>query len=69
MSDTKAKLTRTVKPVFAVMSIGDGAGGALAVSRDDVTIHGVYKNAEELLGVMDDGGLPKGAFYKQIKLA
>jgi hypothetical protein len=69
MADTKSKATRTVKPVFAVMSVNDASGAPMEVSKDDVQIHGVYKNAEELLGVMESGGLPRGTFYKQIKLA
>lgn len=69
MADTKPKATRTVKPVFAVMSVNDKDGNALDVHKDQVQVHGVYKNAEELLEIMESGGLPAGTFYKLIKLA
>ncbi len=68
MADEKKKATRTVKPVYAVMSVKDNEGNAMDVDRENVTVHGVYKNADELLGVLEGAGLPAGSFYKRIAL-
>lgn len=38
MADEKRKGTRTVKPVYAVMSIEDNDGKTLNVSKENVTI-------------------------------
>ena len=65
MAEEKKKLTRTVKPVYAVMSIKGHAN----VTKEDVTIHRVVKNADDLLEIMDSGGLAEGTFYKRIALA
>jgi len=69
MADEKRKGTRTVKPVYAVMSIEDNDGKTLNVSKENVTIHQIVKNADDLLEIMDSGGLPHGTFYKRIALA
>ena len=69
MADEKRKGTRTVKPVYAVMSIEDNDGKTLNVTKENVTIHQVVKNADDLLEIMDSGGLPHGTFYKRIALA
>lgn len=69
MAEEKKKVTRQAKPTYAVMSVSDGNGGSLDVSKDDVVIHGMYKNADELLGVLEGGGLPAGTFYKLIPAA
>jgi|APSaa5957512535_1039671.scaffolds.fasta_scaffold471537_1 hypothetical protein len=63
----KAKATRTVKPVFALMTVTNDAGEVLDVTKENVTILGIYKNAEELLEVMDSGKAP-GSFFKKIQL-
>jgi hypothetical protein len=65
MADEKKKATRTVKPVYAVMSIA----GHPNITKEDVTIHQVVKNADDLLEIMDSGGLAEGTFYKRIALA
>ena len=39
----------------------------LDVTKENVTILGIYKNAEELLEVMDSGKAP-GSFFKKIQL-
>lgn len=65
----KKKGTRTVKPVYAIMSVEDNEGKTLAVTKENVTIHQVVKNADDLLEIMDSGGLPAGTFYKRIALA
>ena len=66
---SKRKGTRNVKPVYAVMSIEDNDGKTLNVTKENVTIHQVVKNADDLLEIMDSGGLPHGTFYKRIALA
>ena len=69
MADEKRKGTRTVKPVYAVMSIEDNDGKTLNVSKENVTIHQIVKNADDLLEIMDSGGLAPGTLYKRIALA
>ena len=69
MADEKRKGTRTVKPVYAVMSVEDNDGKTLNVTKENVTIHQVVKNADDLLEIMDSGGLPPGTCYKRIALA
>jgi len=71
MADTKPttpKKTRTVKPVYAVMNIVGKDGNTLDIAKEDVNVVGIYKDADELLSVLEGAGLPKGSFYKQIKL-
>ena len=69
MSEQKTKGTRTVKPVYAVMSVEDNDGNTLNLNKENVTIHQVVKNADDLLEIMESGGLPAGTFYKRIALA
>ena len=69
MIQEKKKIIRTVKPVYAVISVKDDDGNVLPLRKENVTIHQVVKNAEELLGIMDSGGLPANTFYKRIPLA
>ena len=70
MSDEqKIKGTRTVRPVYAVMSVKDDDGNTLKLNKENVTIHQVVKNADDLLEIMDSSGLPAGTFYKRIALA
>jgi hypothetical protein len=65
----KGKGTRTVKPVYAVMSVQDDSGQTIKISKDNVTVHSVHKDADELLKRLDGDGLPKGSFYKRIALS
>jgi len=67
--EQRTKGTRTVKPVYAVMSVEDDDGNTLKLNKENVTIHQVVKNADDLLEIMESGGLPAGTFYKRIALA
>jgi hypothetical protein len=71
MADEKkvAKKTRTVKPVYAIMSVTDSNGNALDLTKENVIIHSVEKDAEAVLGALETGSLPAGSFYKRIALA
>ena len=69
MTEQVKTLTRTAKPVFAVMTVHDEDGNAMRVHKEQVVVHSVHKNAEELLELMDTGSLPTNSFYKLIKLA
>jgi hypothetical protein len=60
----KAKQTRTVKPVYAIMSIE----GYPDLTKEDVHIHMVMKSADDVLEALDGGTLPTGSFYKRIAL-
>ena len=66
--DRKTKTTRTVKPVFAVMTVRDNEGKVINLSKENVEIVSIHKNAEELLSVLDGAGLPAGSFFKRIAL-
>ena len=66
--DRKMKTTRTVKPVFAVMTVRDNEGKVINLSKENVEIVSIHKNAEELLSVLDGAGLPAGSFFKRIAL-
>jgi hypothetical protein len=68
MAEEKKKATRTVKPVYAVMSVEDNEGNTIALTKENVTIHQVVKNADDLLDILDSGSLPAGTFYKRIAL-
>jgi len=68
MAEEKKKATRTVKPVYAVMSVEDNEGNTIALAKENVTIHQVVKNADDLLDILDSGSLPAGTFYKRIAL-
>jgi hypothetical protein len=61
----KPKQTRTVKPVYAIMSI-EGQPG---LTKEDVKIHSVMKSAEDVLEALEGGNLPVGTFYKRIALS
>ena len=65
----KAKATRTTKPVYAVMSVKDNEGNTISLTKENVTIHQVVKNADDLLDILDGGNMPAGTFYKRIALA
>ena len=67
--DKKPKFTRTAKPVYAIMSVQDNSGQTMDFTKENVTIHRVEKNAEEVLEALDAGSLPKGSFYKRIALS
>jgi len=69
MADEKRKQTRTVKPVYAIMSVEDNDGNTIAVTKENVKIHSVMKNADDVLEALDTGNLPAGTFYKRIALA
>tara|TARA_Y100000296_G_C5027536_1_gene183058 strand:+ start:70 stop:282 length:213 start_codon:yes stop_codon:yes gene_type:complete len=66
--DKKAKASRTAKPVFAVMTVRDDAGNVINLTKENVEIVSIHKNAEELLSVLDGAGLPAGSFFKRIAL-
>ena len=66
--DRKMKTTRTVTPVFAVMTVRDNEGKVINLSKENVEIVSIHKNAEELLSVLDGAGLPAGSFFKRIAL-
>lgn len=63
-----AKKTRVAKPVYAVMSVQDDNGNTIALTKENVTVHGVYRDAEALLALLESGSLPEGSFYKRIAL-
>nr|MAG26354.1 hypothetical protein [Candidatus Pacearchaeota archaeon] len=66
----KPKAKRTVKPVYAIMSVVDSDGNQISgLSRESVTIHSVVKSADEVLEMVESGTLPAGSFYKRIALA
>jgi flagellar basal body rod protein FlgB len=65
---SRAKTTRTVKPVYAIMSVQDANGNTVALTKENVTIHAVEKSADAVLEAMDAGTLPAGSFYKRISL-
>ena len=66
-ASTKAKAKRTIKPVYAIMSVTDESGQTLSLSKENVTIHRVEKDADAVLDALD-GGLGEGTFYKRIAL-
>tara|TARA_R110000751_G_scaffold201705_1_gene306412 strand:- start:41 stop:256 length:216 start_codon:yes stop_codon:yes gene_type:complete len=66
---SKTKATRTVKPVYAIMSVEDNDGNTIAVGKENVMVHAVMKNADDVLEALDAGNLPAGTFYKRIALA
>ncbi len=68
MADAKSKKTRVVKPVYVVMQVKDNSGTVLDLTKENVTILGAYKNADDLLGILEGDGLVEGAFYKRIAL-
>ena len=63
----KTKKTRTVKPIYAIMQVKDDEGNVIALSKENVTILSVHKDAEEVLAKLDSGFAP-GTFYKRIAL-
>jgi|TARA_R110000823_G_scaffold29934_3_gene86260 hypothetical protein len=69
MSEEKKKITRTVKPVYVIMSVQDETGKTLMLTKENVTIHSVEKNADIVLDKLDAGELPVGSFYKRVALA
>ena len=69
MADTeKKKGTRTVKPVYVIMSVADDNGNTIALAKENVTVHSVHKDAGDVLDALDAGSLPAGSFYKRIAL-
>ena len=69
MAEAKEKQKRTVKPVYAIMSVQDSNGNTMDLTKENVTIHSVEKNADAVLDALDAGELPAGSFYKRIALA
>ena len=69
MVEEKKKLTRTARPVFAVMSIKDVDGNPIKVYKEQATVHSVHKDAEELLELVESGTLPTNSFYVRIKMS
>lgn len=64
----KATRTRTVKPVYAIMSVQDENGQTMNLTKENVTVHAVEKDAEAVLEALEAGTLPAGSFYKRIAL-
>lgn len=64
----KPKITRTVRPVYAIMSVTDDDGKVIKLTKENVTIHRVEKEADTVLELLDSGTLPLGSFYKRIAL-
>ena len=58
----KKKITRTVKPVYVVMQVKDNEGNVISLTKENVDILSVHKNSDELLDILDSGGLPEGSF-------
>lgn len=69
MADEKKKITRTVKPVYAIMSVTDDSGNTISLTKENVQIHEVVKSADDVLELLESGSLPAGTFYKRIALA
>jgi hypothetical protein len=68
MADTsKPKAKRTTRPVYAIMSVKDNDGNILKLTKENVTIHRVEKDADAVLDALDSG-LEEGMFYKRIPL-
>jgi|TARA_R110000823_G_scaffold25742_5_gene75793 hypothetical protein len=65
----KPKATRTQRPIYAIMSIQDNEGKTINVTKENVTIHQVEKDADAVLDALDAGTLPVGSFYKRIALS
>ena len=65
----RAKGTRTVKPVYVVMNVKDNEGNVLNVTKENVNIVSVHKDAGAVLALLDGGSLPQGTFYKRVALA
>ena len=51
------------------MSIQDNEGKTINVTKENVTIHQVEKDADAVLDALDAGTLPVGSFYKRIALS
>lgn len=60
---------RTARPVYVVLSVEDNAGNTIALTKENVTVHSVHKDADVLLEALDAGTLPTGSFYKRIALS
>tara|TARA_Y100001951_G_C11182425_1_gene206746 strand:- start:367 stop:579 length:213 start_codon:yes stop_codon:yes gene_type:complete len=64
--EEKAKTKRRSNlPIYAVMQIMDENGSPMPIPKDDVNIIGGYKNAENVLDIMESGEYPN-AIYKKI---
>ena len=49
---------RNSRPLYAVMSITDSEGKVVtSATKEQVTIHSVHKDSDELLDLMDSGNL------------
>ena len=68
-TQAKKKITRTIKPVYAILSVVDNQGKTIDVGKENVIIHSVEKSADAVLDKLDAGSLPAGTFYKRIALA
>ena len=66
---SKTPKKRNSRPLYAVMSITDDDGKVLtSVTKENVTVHSVHKDSDELLDMLDSGAMPAGTFYKRIAL-
>ena len=62
------KKTRAVRPVYVIMRASDANGNAISLTKEQVDVISVHKDSDELLDMLDSGGLPEGSFYKRIAL-
>jgi len=69
MADAKAKQTRTVKPVYVIMNVTDDSGNVISLTKENVNIISVHKDADAVLDLLDGGEIPSGSFYKRVALA
>lgn len=65
----KTSKKRTVRPVYAIMSVTGTDGEPMeGLTKENVTIHSVHKDAGEVLDKLDTGSMPPGTFYKRVAL-
>jgi hypothetical protein len=70
MADAKSdkpKQKRTIKPVYVVFRVTDNNGSVIHLTKDNVEVIAVHKDADSLLTLMDSG-LEEGCFYKRVAL-
>jgi hypothetical protein len=51
------------------MQVTDNGGNILNLTKENVKIVSVHKNSDELLDILDSGGLEEGCFYKRVALS
>tara|TARA_Y100000296_G_scaffold82229_1_gene111034 strand:+ start:1817 stop:2041 length:225 start_codon:yes stop_codon:yes gene_type:complete len=65
----RAKGTRTTKPVYVIMQVRDNDGSIMDLTKENVEIISVHKDAGEVLEALDGGALSAGTFYKRVPLS